>query len=299
MLKRIFIGSLILLVLSGIAFVARVILDRERISSVVVNEEVGREEDIAVLFLGQVAPGEGGQWHFAPGLVDTIVLVYYRFETNTVNFISLPRDLYGQFGDRDLKLNRINNEGKIEELLGKMEEITGVPANKYVVLSLETVAEAVDGLGGIDVDLPTKVTDPVSGYTLDKGAHRLQGEDAVWLIRNRYAPEGDFFREKNQHLVAQAVFKKFESLSSIRKTAFAFRIWPQIMESKVNFSTGDLIGKTRNIKDVDFNSVVLDFDTGLLQSTRIAAEGDAYVLIPTEGINEYEQIREYIQGQIH
>ena len=301
MFKRIVFVLIALILLAGIAFAAKRFLGSERIS--VVSKEGEFEDqtnDLSILVLGQVGPGQGGRWHAAPNLTDAIVLLHYNQESSTANLISLPRDLYGKFGEEYFRLNRLYEEGEVDALLEGVSAITGIDVDKYLVIDLGLVSEAIDSLGGIDIDLPSAVVDSVTGFTLKAGPQRLSGEDAIWLIRNRFAPEGDFFREKNQHLVIESAFKKFNSLSSWRKTAVAFGLLPELNKSKSNFSMGDVFFEFKNIEKMSFNSIVLDFSTKLLVSSSIqAANGDAaYVLIPSEGINEYGNIREFISKEI-
>lgn len=260
------------------------------------NGKLGIGQDLAVLVLGQVAPGEGGQWHNAPELADSIVLVYYNASSKTVNLVSLPRDLYGNFGGESFKLNEVIKRKKIDAFAALMPEITGVKTEKYVVVDLEVVKKVVDELGGVDVALESSVTDPVSGFTLEKGRNHLNGSQAVFLIRNRFAPEGDFFRERHQHLLVEAIFDELSRQSSADRTKFFFKILPEVAKSQSNFSIGELIPQLGNIEVQKFNSITLDFSTGVLVSS-VDPIG-AYVLIPKEGINNYAGVREFIESKI-
>jgi len=300
MSKRIAITLGILVLLGSLAFVSRELVNRERVINVATEQRQEASEDIAVLVLGHVGVGQGGTWHFSPNLTDSIVLIYYKAQSNTINLISLPRDLYGEFGGKNLRINRVFMDGKIEDLMKTMPEITGVEVDKYVVLDLALVSEAIDSLGGIDIDLPSKVVDPVSGFTLQAGPQRLDGEDVIWLIRNRFAPQGDFFREKNQHLVVEAAFAKFKDLSALRKTVVAFRLLPELSKSKANFNINDLFYEFRGIKEVNFNSIVLDFSTGLLVSSTLETPSGekAYILVPKVGANNYSEIKKFIEERM-
>ena len=257
---------------------------------------IGISRDLAVLVLGQVSPGEGGQWHNAPELADSIVLVYYNAGTKTVNLISLPRDLYGTFGGESFKINEVAKRKKIDALLAEMPEITGIETEKYVIVDLGIVEKVVDGLGGVDVALEAPVTDPGSGYTLKKGPNHLNGNQAAFLVRNRFAPEGDFFREKHQHLLIKAIFDKLSEQGSADRTKFFFKILPEVAKSQSNFSIGELIPQLGNIEVRKFNGITLDFSTGVLVSS--ADPIGAYVLIPKEGINNYKGGRQFIESKI-
>ncbi|MBI3088845.1 MAG: LCP family protein [Candidatus Colwellbacteria bacterium] len=260
------------------------------------NGKLGISQDLAVLVLGRVAPGEGGQWHNAPELADSIVLVYYNADSKTVNLISLPRDLYGTFGGENFKLNEVVKRNKIDALLAEMKEITGVETEKYVIVDLGIIEKVVDELGGVDVTLEASVTDPVSGFTLNKGLNHLNGKEAAFLVRNRFAPEGDFFREKHQHLLVQAVFDKLSEESVAERTKFFFRILPEVAKSQSNFSIGELIPQLSNVEVRKFNSITLDFSTGVLVSSQDPI--GAYILIPKEGMNNYKEVRTLIERKI-
>jgi LCP family protein required for cell wall assembly len=299
MVKRIAFLVLVLLILAGLAFVAQSWLGRDRVSVFSLGGDSDMSSNLAVLVLGQVGVGQGGQWHAAPGLADAVVLVYYCPESNVANLISLPRDLYIELDGEYLKLNRVITDGKIDALLRKLLLVVGIRVDKYLVLDLELVEGIVDGLGGIEVDLPAPVADPVGSFYLQAGHQELDGEEAVWLIRNRFAPEGDFFRERNQHLVIEAIFDKFKSLSPLGKTTFAFELLPLLAGSDANFSVGELAARFRNIDELQFNSVVLSFDTELLVSQRVdTVTGEAYVLIPKEGMGEYREIRHFVLNNL-
>jgi LCP family protein required for cell wall assembly len=261
---------------------------------------LGQSSDLAVLVLGQVAPGEGGRWHHSPNLTDSLILVYYRPATGTVNLISLPRDLYGNFGGEWMRINEVLEKRKINDLLAQLPAITGITVDKFVVVDLSLVKAVVDALGGIEVNLPAPVVDSVTGYVMPAGVRHLNGDDTVWLIRNRYSPEGDFFREKNQHLIVKAIFARLNELNFADRTKFFLAMLPEVRKVRANFGVGEIIPQLETIKTVRFNSVVLDFSTGLLVSSSLPpnASSSAYILVPKEGVNNYQAIREYIVGHI-
>ena len=73
--KRIALILGILILLSEAAFLY-LSFNRQKAPVVLEKKQEEINGDISVLILGQVAEGQGGQWHFAPGLTDTIVLLY-------------------------------------------------------------------------------------------------------------------------------------------------------------------------------------------------------------------------------
>lgn len=255
--------------------------------------------NLAFLVLGRAGQGEGGMWEQAPDLTDAIVLVDFNGQTGYLNLISIPRDLYGKWGNETFKINEAFERGKINDLLNGVAEITGVGTDKYIVIDLNTVRQAVDSLGGIDVNLPSAVTDKVSGYTLSAGEHHLDGATAVWLMRNRYAKDGDFFREANQHLVIEGILEKLRGLSSAQKLSFIVKVLPALSSDPSNINFGDLLNYSAVISRVKFNNIILNFGPGLLKSSSTpVGNGSMYTLIPAAGINNYGNIQSYILSEL-
>ncbi len=292
MLKRLVYTSFVFIIL---AFTAAVFWGA-RGFTVFGPAKIADSGDVAVLVLGKVGNGgQGGRWNEATNLADAIVLLRYRPSINTAELISIPRDLYGDFGGETFKVNEVIVRDKIPALLDKLPEITGVSTDKFLVIDLRLVKRIVDTIGGIDLDLPEGVTDQVSGYTLETGRHHLNGDDVVWLIRNRFAPQGDFFREKNQHLTIETLAKKFVDLNFAERTRLFFTLAPEMNSLQTNINLGMLFPKASGLGDIHFKEVVLNFSTGLLDGHNIPfGAGEEYVLTPKAGINNYSDIREYI-----
>jgi len=259
------------------------------------------KSDVTLVIFGRPGPGYGGG-----GLADAILVARLDPDTHTAYLISLPRDLWTSLSDEQFKINELFIRNKVSEGIKKIEEITGLTTNGYVVVDLDMVKNAVDWLGGIDVVLKAPAVDWVSGYTLSAGPQHLNGEDAVWLVRNRYSQQGDFFRESNQHIVVEAMADKFQKLTSDQRNAFlkTFIFKGSFLQNaKIDFSklTPYLFGG--DISVTRFKSIVLDFTTKLFKTTSLPIQGvgtTTYIstLIPTAGFEEYKDIQKYIQEKL-
>jgi len=246
-------------------------------------------------------------------LADAILMVHYIPEKSKIFLISIPRDLWIADKKEQFKINEVFNKNKTEAVIEKIEDITGFKVNGYLSIDLKTIQEMIDDLKGVDITLSEPAIDWVSGYTLGPGDVHLNGEDAVWLIRNRFNPEGDFFREKNQHQIIEKAFEKFKLLNQQQKFAFIkkFFINSEILKT-LNLDSkiiSELLFKT-DFSNLTIKSIVLDFSTKLFRTAEIpmtngAINSDASttknisVLLPTEGFERYDRIREYIKTQIN
>lgn len=256
------------------------------------------EDRISFLLLGETGHAIG--WSNAPDLTDSIILVDYRPKIGVVNLISLPRDLYVTFGGESFKLNEALRRGKLNDFLDVLPQMTGLKTDKYVVVNVDILKKVVDELGGIDLTLQDKVVDAVSGYTIPAGDNHINGDQTVWLVRNRYAPEGDFFREKNQQEVVRAIMKQFKALGAMEKTAFLFKMTPELGNLDTNIDFKELLPNLRQFGSVRLNNIVVDFKTGVLQSSQVqyGPSSTAYILVPRSGAGQYEEMRNYVQSKI-
>ncbi|KKS83026.1 MAG: cell envelope-related transcriptional attenuator [Candidatus Wolfebacteria bacterium GW2011_GWC1_43_10] len=264
-------------------------------------EDIFRQSQINILVFGR--PGveyQGGD------LADALVLVHFDPDRNKTFLISLPRDLWISDKDEQFKINEAIYKKKIPSVLSEVKDITGLSADGYLIVDLKIVKEAVDFLGGVDIVLEETAVDWVSHFEMKAGPQHLNGEDAVWLIRNRYNREGDFFREKNQQAVIKSAFDKFIALSKEKKIDFfkEFILNPSILaNAQIDMSLLTPYIFDSNLTEISLESVVLDFSTKLLKTGYIslpvgATTTNVSVLIPSAGFENYQEIKKYIQEKV-
>ncbi len=262
------------------------------------NDNPITEDRISFLVLGETGRPIG--WNFAPDLTDTMMLVDYRPKVGVANLVSLPRDTFITIDGQSFKMNEAFKRGKMDGLLNIVQQMTGIKTDKYVVVTVDLLKTIVDNLGGIDIDMKANVIDSVSGYTIHAGKNHLDGNQVVFIARNRYAPEGDFFREKNQQDVIRAMLQKIRSLNMLEKATFLFKMTPELAKLNTNINFQELLPLADKFEKVRLNNVVVDFKTGILQSANVPYYGSstAYALIPRAGVNNYSEMQQYIQSKI-
>ena len=156
-----------------------------------------------VLLIGIDRPPEGT----AAGRSDTLMLWTFQPWKPYVGVLSIPRDLWVSVPG--IGENRINTAHYFAEV---NQPGSGLAATKLVVrenfgvdvhyairFQFEGLVDAVDALGGIELELPQ----PMSGYTA--GRHRLDGTAALAFVRDR-AGSDDFARMARGQLFLRAVF---------------------------------------------------------------------------------------------
>ena len=219
---------------------------------------------------------------------DTIMVISYNIESKTADIISLPRDTYlPRNADDDPELKKINavyaQEG-IEGLTLRIQELLGIPIEKFVVIDYEAVIACVDLIGGVEVNVPfhMEYTDPYDDPPLyidiSEGMQLLDGEQSLKFLRYRKGYDNqDLGRiEAQQQFIKSAVKKALGfQLPAVIKEAYSH------IETNINVSVllslaGDLVGfSTDNI------------NTNILPGMETTLEGLSFYIPDEEGIKNF------------
>ena len=155
---------------------------------------------------------------------DTIMLASWDQAAQTVDLLSLPRDLWvpvpHQPHLRATKINLVYSIGEKEGRGGPLLKETvanflNQPVDYYVWVDFDGFVRVVDRIGGIDIYVPQTILDekyPTLDYgyetfALPAGPHHLDGATALKYARTR-TQDGDFNRIGRQQAVIEAVVQQ-------------------------------------------------------------------------------------------
>ena len=266
------------------------------------NTIVGGKDLTFVLF------GIPGEQYNGGMLADSVIAIRLNEENRTIDMVSIPRDLWVWTGGEQFKLNEVFVREHVDEVIDEIADITQFDIDGYVVLSLSFVSDVIDSLGGILVTLDEPIVDSVSGFSLASGEHLLGGDDVLWLIRNRFHMQGDFFREHNQHAVIEGVFNRIKTLSDNEKQSLVKKFIFSRNDINIHISLSSLLkfigSDVKHLSSYTIRGVVIDFSTQLFETINVPYDIREYetqtisALIPKEGLGNYSNIQEYIQEQL-
>lgn len=233
---------------------------------------------------------------------DAMMLASYDTEANTVNMLSIPRDLRMFIGNRYQKVNAahaFSTDGKIAGALGTCEAVsrlTGVPINYYIDFSFKTMAKVMDSIGPVTFTIPDLYGDGVGmvyddpyqnlHINLPPGTYDLNGEQIVHLLRYRKGnPDpitgirkgyvhGDEDRIKMQQEFIMALVDQKLNLSLINKLPTIFS--DIVNEVDTNLRVGDVIKYSKYL--ADFTSAGIRTETITGDNMNNDSNGD--VLVP-------------------
>jgi len=154
-----------------------------------------------VLIVGTDArPGEGQRLYRA----DSIHIVSSNLAAGAGSIVGFPRDSYVATSYGHDKLTHVNATSDTDELLDITRDLSGLPIEGYFITGFLGFMRLVDDLGGIVVDVPFGMAEPLSEAYLSKGIQLLWGANALAFSRNRHINGGDFTRSFHQGVVILA-----------------------------------------------------------------------------------------------
>jgi len=191
---------------------------------------------------------------------DTIMILSYDMENKKTDIISLPRDTYFPINANDApefkKINAVYAREGIEGLTNGIQELLGIPLEKYVVLDYEAVIACVDLLGGVEVNVPFHMEyadpydDPPLYIDIPEGMQLLNGEQSLKFLRYRKGYDNqDLGRIEAQQQFIKSFVKKSLGLKlpSLINEAFKHIDTNIEVSDLLNLATGLVDFSTENI----------------------------------------------------
>ncbi|WP_232797311.1 LCP family protein [Blastococcus atacamensis] len=128
---------------------------------------------------------EFGSARDVPGSRADIVLVVHESDAGATTVVPVPRDLLVQAPGGRSRLALTWLEGPqetVDALCG-----LGIPSDHLVAVDLAGFVDVVDAAGGLTLDVPETVRDPLAGlHPIEEGTHEVDGRTALALVRSRH-----------------------------------------------------------------------------------------------------------------
>ena len=184
-------------------------------------------------------------------LTDVLMIVMCDTKSKAINVLQIPRDTYAEYTLSSYR--KINAASDVlnggEGLSDFLTENLGISIDGYVSVDVETIGDAVDILGGVEIDVPMDMTykDPYQNLTIKikKGKQILDGEKAKEFVRYREGyVRGDLGRLDAQKLFVSSFLK---SLARKRDIVTAIQLVSAVLpKTDSNLSLKeciDIVGK--------------------------------------------------------
>ncbi len=186
---------------------------------------------------------------------DAIMVVSINEETNDVKIISTYRDTYLKMGDTPTydKITHACVYGGPEMTMKSLNQVMDLNIQNYVVVNFKAVADLVDAVGGITVDVQDYEIQQLNKYTKQTaknigretyqtataaGSQTLDGCQAVSYSRIRKGVGDDFKRTERMRIVLTKTFNKMKTMSFSEIKGLLELLTPQV---KTNLDMNNIL----------------------------------------------------------
>ncbi len=184
---------------------------------------------------------------------DCIIIASINNNTKEVKLISVYRDTYVQIEGHGLdKITHAYSYGSAPLAIKTLNTNLDLNIKEFVTVNFDSVAEAVDKLGGVTINVESQEelkylnsyideTANVTGKSHEKvastGKQTLNGVQAVAYSRIRYTAGGDYKRTERMRTVIEAMTNKLKTKNISEMNSFIDFILPKVY---TNITAGDI-----------------------------------------------------------
>ena len=196
---------------------------------------------------------------------DAIMIMSINEETGDISLTSIYRDTYLRMGGTDTydKITHAHSYGGPKMVIRSLNEAMDLNIHDYVLFNFKGVADVVDYMGGITLNIEeyeieelnkyTKETAKIIGrkdYHLVKepGEQVLDGCQAVSYGRIRKGVGDDFKRTERMRTVMKVLMARVHEMNAFELTQMAKVVLPSC---RTSFGNADLIKMALRLKDAD------------------------------------------------
>ena len=186
------------------------------------------------------------------GNSDTMIIASINNDTKKVKLVSVYRDTYLRIGEDSegngqySKANAAYAKGGAEQFLNMLNTNLDLNVTDFVSVDFQAVAEAVELLGGIDVELKEEEVVHLNNYCVEtskvtgmdytplekkEGTHHLNGVQTVAYARIRYTAGNDFRRAARQREVIYKIVEKAKKSDIATLSKILDKVFPNIYTS--------------------------------------------------------------------
>jgi LCP family protein required for cell wall assembly len=273
--------------------------------------------------------GKGGPGHDGADLTDTIIVASIDPLNKTANLVSIPRDLWVSVpGSGSSKINavyataknrslNVSRDKKKAERAGSnavqdvVSQVLGIPIHYYSMIDFKGFQQAVDVVGGVDINVPKELAvqehlwDSVKRrpYFLNvpAGQQHFDSTKALYFTRSRHtSARGDFSRAERQRLFIQALAQKVLSAGTYTNPVKISSLMSAFGDHlSTDFSINNAMRLVEISKGMDMSKLksigLADPPNNFVRTDNI---NGLSVVRPTAGLGDYSAIHNFIRNTL-
>ena len=245
-----------------------------------------------------------GSDNYASGNSDSIMIVSINNDTKEVKIVSVFRDTYLSIGNgKYRKANAAYAVGGATQAVQMLNSNLDLNISAYVSIDWKALVEAIDALGGIDIELTSAELEPMNMYipeidamtgystspVTSAGLTHLNGTQATAYTRVRYTAGDDFKRASRQRIVLQAMLDEAKQADVGTLIEICNEVFDDIYTS---LDLKDIIALAKDVKSYEIVST-----TGFpfaLTTADLSGAGDS--VVAAELSNNVSDLHTYMFG---
>lgn len=303
-------GLILALASSGVVYVAAKLgqLDTQEIpkEDIVINEGVEQLASLGEGYLNVALFGvDSREGDLEKNTrTDCIIVASLNKETKEIKMVSVYRDTLLDLSEGTLqKCNAAYSFGGPKQAINMLNMNLDLDIQNYVTVDFGVVAEVVDLLGGLDIEIKEEEVEPLNKFVYETGqvagkeAHfvggsgiqHLDGVQATTYARIRSTAGGDFTRTERQRLVIEKIVEKMmkSDLATINK--IIDEVFPTI---STNFTMTEILSYAKY-----FNQYKLGENTGFpIDKATDTISGLGSIVIPVSLEDNVKKLHEFLFG---
>lgn len=269
--------------------------------------------------------GKGGPNHPGGDLTDSILIASIDPLAHEAALLSVPRDLWVKVPDYwSMKINAVYSSGKqkalsvnendeagaekagIDLLEGVLEQNIGIPIHYYVMVNFTAFKDAVDAVGGVDVDVKEALYDGNIAWEnnnnpliADVGLQHFDGKKALLYARSRYT-SSDFARGERQRELTVALKEKVLQLGTFSNPVTVSKLIDAIGNNvTTSLSLKEIMRVYEIGKEIPSTSIAslgfTDEPNVLVKTGNIDGQS---VVIPRRGQSDFSEIQSFVRNAL-
>lgn len=298
-------GLILALGITGVAYAASKLnkLDTEEIPAedIVVNkqaEEAGEGYTNVALF---GIDSRSGELEIGTRS-DCIIVASLNNKTKEIRMISVYRDTILDIKDGQLqKCNAAYSFGGPTQAINMLNKNLDLDIQDYATVDFAAIANAIDLLGGIEIDLKPEEIAPLNKFVKEtarvagKKAHtvseaglqQLDGVQATTYARIRSTAGGDFTRTERQRLVIEKIAEKAQQSDLATINKIIDELFPTI---KTSFSATEILSYAK-----DFMKYKIGDSSGFpFDKTTATISGLGSIVIPVDLDTNVQELHKFL-----
>lgn len=277
------------------------------------NSEVGINEDldagtlqkldgytnVAIFGLDNRSTGK-----YESGHSDVIMVASINNKTKEVKLVSVYRDTYLNVGSG--KYNKANSaymRGGPKQAVKMLNTNLDLDIKEYISVDWSAVIEAVDALGGIELEITEAEIKHLNMYVRDMGKEigsdttqikkagkqKLNGAQATAYARIRYTKGMDFERSSRQRIVLEAMLNKAKGASLTTLINICETVFDDVSTS---LELKEILSLAKHVKEYKIVST-----TGFpFEMTTMSLSGSGSSVVPIGLEDDVTMLHEYMFG---